>query len=90
MKKMIPYSVYLPAEYHDKIKDLAKERKASGTVRDAIQMILDGDDSYGAGYRKAVKDSIKLIDACKEIEHIAIRGKYLSEVLITQLEQLEP
>ena len=63
MKKMIPYSVYLPAEYHDKIKDLAKERKASGTVRDAIQMILDGDDSYGAGYRKAVKDSIKLIDA---------------------------
>ena len=90
MKKMIPYSVYLPAEYHDKIRELAKERKASGTVRDAIQMILDGDDSYGAGYRKAVKDSIKLIDACKEIEHIAIRGKYLSEVLITQLEQLEP
>ena len=45
MKKMIPYSVYLPAEYHDKIRELAKERKASGTVRDAIQMILDGDDS---------------------------------------------
>lgn len=90
MKKMIPYSVYLPAEYHDKIRELAKERKASGTVRDAIQMILDGDDSYGAGYRKAVKDTIKVIDACKEIEHIAIRGKYLSEVLITQLEQLEP
>mgnify|MGYP003333967546 FL=1 len=90
MKKMIPYSVYLPAEYHDKIRELAKERKASGTVRDAIQMILDGDDSYGAGYRKAVKDTIKVIDACKEIEHIAIRGKYLSDVLITQLEQLEP
>ena len=90
MKKMIPYSVYLPAEYHDKIRELAKERKASGTVRDAIQMILDGDDSYGAGYRKAIKDTIKVIDACKEIEHIAIRGKYLSDVLITQLEQLEP
>ena len=53
-------------------------------------MILDGDDNYSAGYRKAVKDTIKVIDACKEIEHIAIRGKYLSEVLITQLEQLEP
>lgn len=90
MKKMIPYSVYLPAEYHDKIRELAKERKASSTVRDAIQMILDGDDNYSAGYHKAIKESIKVIDACKEIEHIAIRGKYLSEVLITQLEQLEP
>jgi hypothetical protein len=34
MKKLIPYSVYLPVEYHDKIKELAKQRKAS---------------SYGAG-----------------------------------------
>ena len=52
MKKLIPYSVYLPPEYHDQIKELAKERKASSTVRDAIQMILDGDGSYDAGYRK--------------------------------------
>jgi len=90
MKKLIPYSVYLPPEYHEQIKELAKERKASSTVRDAIQMILDGDGSYDAGYRKAVKDCIKVIDACKEIEHIAIKGKYLSEVLVDQLEQLEP
>ena len=26
MKKLIPYSVYLPVEYHAKIKDLAKQR----------------------------------------------------------------
>ncbi len=90
MKKLIPYSVYLPPEYHDKIRELAKERKASSTVRDAIQMILDGDGSYEAGYRRAMKDCIKIVDSCKEIEHIAIRGKYLSEVLIDQLEQLEP
>ena len=90
MKNMIPYSVYLPAKYHEKIRELAKERKASSTVRDAIQMILDGDGSYEAGYRRAMKDCIKIVDSCKEIEHIAIRGKYLSEVLIDQLEQLEP
>lgn len=90
MKKLIPYSVYLPAKYHDKIKELAQERKASSTVRDAIQMILDGNDSYKAGYAKAIKDSIKIVDGCKEIEHIAIKGRYLSEVLIDQLEQLEP
>lgn len=90
MKNLVPYSVYLPVEYHDKIKELAKERKASSTVRDAICMILDGDDSYKAGYNKAIKDAIRVIKACKEIEIIAIRGKYLDNYLAEQLEQLEP
>jgi len=89
MKKLIPYSVYLPAEYHDKIKELAQERKASSTVRDAIQMILDGNDSYKAGYSKALKDCVKIVDNCKEIEIIAIRGKYLNDILIEQIEQLQ-
>jgi bisphosphoglycerate-independent phosphoglycerate mutase (AlkP superfamily) len=82
--------VYLPAEYHDKIKELAKERKASSTIRDAICMILDGDDSYKAGYNKAIKDVSRVIKSCKEIEIIAIRGKYLDNLLIEQIEQLTP
>ena len=89
MKKQIPYSVYLPAEYHEKIKELAKERKASSTVRDAICMILDGDDSYKAGYNKAIKDVSRVIRSCKEIEVIAIRGKYLDVLLVEQVEQLK-
>lgn len=88
MKNLVPYSVYLPLEYHDKIKELAKQRKASSTVRDAICMILDGDDSFKAGYNKALKDAIKVIDNTKEIEHIAVRGKYLNDVLADQLKQL--
>jgi hypothetical protein len=88
MKNLVPYSVYLPVEYHDKIKDLAKQRKASSTVRDAICMILDGDDSYKAGYNKALKDAIKVIDGVKEIEHIAVRGKYLNDMLADQIKQL--
>ena len=51
-------------------------------------MILDGNDSYNAGYAKALKDAIKVIDACKEIEHIAVRGKYLNDLLADQLKQL--
>jgi hypothetical protein len=89
MKNLVPYSVYLPVEYYEKIKELAKERKASSTVRDAICMILDGDDSFQAGYNKAIKDAIREIDALKEIEHIAIRGKYLNDLLANQLKQLE-
>jgi hypothetical protein len=87
-ENLVPYSVYLPVEYYDKIKELAKERKASSTVRDAICMILDGDDKFQAGYNKAIKDANKEIDAIKEIEHIAIRGKYLNDLLATQLKQL--
>lgn len=90
MTKLVPYSVYLPVEYHDKIKELAKERKASSTVRDAICMILDGNDSYKAGYNKAIKDASRVIKSCKEIEVIAIRGKYLDNLLVEQIEQLEP
>lgn len=90
MKKQIPYSVYLPVEYHEKIKELAKERKASSTVRDAICMILDGDDSYKAGYNKAIKDVTRVIRSCKEIEIVAVRGKYLDVLLVEQVEQLKP
>jgi hypothetical protein len=88
MKNLVPYSVYLPVEYHQKIKELAKQRKASSTVRDAICMILDGNDSFKAGYNKALKDVIKVIDSTKEIEHIAVRGKYLNDMLADQIKQL--
>jgi bisphosphoglycerate-independent phosphoglycerate mutase (AlkP superfamily) len=77
-------------EYHEKIKELAKERKASSTVRDAICMILDGDDSYKAGYNKAIKDVTRVIRSCKEIEIVAVRGKYLDVLLVEQIEQLKP
>jgi len=90
LKNLIPYSVYLPMEYHDKIKELAKKRQASSTVRDAICMILDGNDSYRAGYNKAIKDASRVIKSCKEIEIVAVRGKYLDVLLVEQLEQLSP
>jgi predicted DNA-binding protein len=88
-KKLMPYSVYLPMEYYDKIKDLAKERKASSMVRDAIVMALDGNDEFKSGYNKGVRDAIKIVDACKDIEMIAIRGKYLSDLLAEQMSGLE-
>jgi Arc/MetJ-type ribon-helix-helix transcriptional regulator len=88
-KKMYPYSVYLPQEYYEKIRDLAKERKASSLVRDAIMMALEGDNAYKAAYNQGLRDAIKAIDSCKEIEVIAIRGKYLADVLAEQIGALE-
>jgi hypothetical protein len=87
--KLVPYSVYLPIEVYDKIRELAKQRKASSAVRDAIMIIMAGGNEYKAGYRKGLEEACKVIDACKEIEHIAIRNKFLADVLIDQIRSLD-
>ena len=88
-KVMQPYSVYLPVEYVARLKELAKDRKAAALVRDAVIMMLEGDDQFTAGYNKALRDVVGVVDACKEIEVIAIRGKYLADVLSEQINQLK-
>ena len=42
-----------------------------------------------AAYNQGLRDAIKSIDNCKEIEVIAIRGKYLADLLSEQIEQME-
>jgi hypothetical protein len=88
-KKLIPYNLYLYSEHVDKLKKMAEKRKASSMVRDAVSMMLDGVDEYSAGYNRALKDAVSVIDSCKEIEHIAVRGKYLSDVLAEQINAME-
>ena len=88
-KKLIPYNLYLYAEHVDKLKNLAGKRKASSMVRDAVSMMLDGKDEFSAGYNRALKDVIEVVNKCDEIEFIAIRGKYLADVLIDQIEGME-
>ena len=89
-KRLIPYSVHLREDIYLKLKEAAQGRKATALVRDAITMIIEGDDAFNAGYNKAIKDASRVIKSCKEIEVIAIRGKYLDNLLIEQLEQLTP
>lgn len=88
-ERLVPYSVYLSQEHYDKIRQHAKNRKASSLVRDAITMIIDGNDPYKAGYGQAVRDAVKIVDACKEIEHFAFKGKYLNDILIDQIKKLD-
>ena len=85
---MRPYSIYLPEEYIERIKEHAKDRKAAAIVRDAIIMALEGNGAYNSGYNKGLRDAIKVVNDCKEIEVIAIRGKYLSDLLADQLRQI--
>jgi hypothetical protein len=88
-KKLIPYSVYIPENLYKKLKLLAKERKASVLIRDAISMALDGNDAFTSGYNKAVKDAAQIVYDCPEAQMIAIKGKDLGSILTQQIEALE-
>ena len=57
--RLVPYSVHLKRDVYDKLKLAAGQRKASALVRDAITMIVEGDDAFNAGYNKGVRDSIE-------------------------------
>lgn len=88
-KKLVPYNVYLYLEHVEQLKKMAKTRKASTMIRDAVSMVLDGKDEYSAGYNRAIKDAIAVVDGCKEIEVIAIKGKYLQDLLAEKINALE-
>lgn len=88
-RKLVPYSVYIPIGYHTKLKRLAKERKASALIRDAIQMILDGQDAYHAGYNKGIREAAKVVYDCEEAQMVAIKGKDMGAVLTERIKDLE-
>jgi hypothetical protein len=74
---------------HSKLKEAAKSRKASVLIRDAITMILEGNDAYTSGYNKAIKDAAQLIYDCPEAQMVAIKGKDLGSILTEQIDLLE-
>ena len=88
-KKLVPYSVYIPVELHAKLKLLAKNRKASQLIRDAITMIIEGNDAYTSGYNKALKDAADLVYENPEAQMIAVKGKDLGSILTDQIEGLK-
>lgn len=88
-RKLIPYSVFLRVDQHAKIKDLAKTRKASELIRDAVDMMLKGTDLYNSGYNKAIQDAAKIVYDSEEAQMIAIKGKDLGSILTEQIESLE-
>lgn len=88
-KKLVPYSVYIPMEHHTKLKAAAKDRKASQLIRDAIDLIVNGQDLFNSGYNKGVKDAAKIVYECEEAQMIAIKGKDLGVILAERIDLLE-
>lgn len=87
-KRMIPYSVYIPVQYHDRLKAAAKERKASSLVRDALMLILDGGDVYNTAYNKGLDDAAQVVYDNREAQMIAVNRKDLASILADQIDML--
>lgn len=88
-KRLIPYSVHLPEHIHAKLKEAAGNRKASGLVRDAITLIIEGDDAFNGGYNKAIRDVIDLLHNDQWCKVLGIEGQsmayYLEEQFLPML-----
>jgi hypothetical protein len=88
-KKLVPYSVYISVEQYKKLKVAAKNRQASSLIRNAIDMIIDGNDAFTSGYNQACKDASKIIYDCEEAQMIAVKGKDLGALLSEKIQTLK-
>ncbi len=80
-KRLIPYSVHLPEPVYKKLKEAAGNRKASALVRDAITLIVDGDDEFNGGYNKAIRDVISMFHEDQYCNVLGIEGQSLAYYL---------
>ena len=90
-KRLIPYSVHLPEDIYKKLKAAAGERKASALVRDAITLIIEGDDSFNGGYNKAIRDVMSAFHDDQWCKTIGVEGQsfayYLQELVSPMIVQ---
>lgn len=88
-KKLVPYSFYLPSDLHEKLKQVAKERRASSMIRDAIRMILDGNETYNSGYNNGIREAAQVVYECEEAQMVAVKGRDLGAILTDRIKALE-
>lgn len=84
-QRLIPYSVHLREDIYNQLKAAAKDRKATALVRDAITMIVEGDDEFNGGYNKAIRDVIGMIHDDQWCKIIGIEGQSFAYYLQEQL-----
>ena len=89
-KKLIPYNLYLYADQVERLKKMAKVRKASTVIRDAVDMALDGKDQYAVGYNRGLLDAIKALKEVTEFKMLlSINGKNLEKTVSEKIGELK-
>lgn len=84
--RLVPYSVHLRKDIYDKLKLAAGKRKASALVRDAITMLVEGDDAFNSGYNKGIRDAILEIYEDDIASRIHFDDEVISNRLVERLE----
>jgi len=81
MAKLTPYTVYLPEEHYEQIREFAKKRQASSVVRDAICSFLDGHNQFDSGYNKALKDAARKVKSDSDLKMFSIKNETISSIV---------
>lgn len=89
MEKLIPYSLYLPANDINKLREMAKTRRAASFVRDAISSAFEGHSHYSSGYNKGLRDAAKVIRNTPEASTLLVGSEKLSDILVDRIEMME-
>ena len=75
-------------ELHEKLKVAGANRKQSMLIRNAIQIIIDGNDLYKSGYNQGLKDAIEVIQDCDETYIIVVNSVDMCTYLTACIESL--
>ena len=87
-KRLVPYSVHLREDIYLELKAAAGQRKATALVRDAITLIVEGDDVFNGGYNKGLRDAIAVIKDNERASSISIDGESIADILSKQIEAM--
>ena len=87
-KRLVPYSVHLREDIYLKLKAAAGQRKATALVRDAITLIVEGDDVFNGGYNKGLRDAISVVKENDSASSISVGGESIAELLSRQIEAM--
>jgi uncharacterized protein (DUF2164 family) len=80
--------VHLREDIYLKLKAAAGQRKATALVRDAITLIVEGDDVFNGGYNKGLRDAIAVIQENERASSISIDGESIADFLSKQIEAM--
>jgi hypothetical protein len=84
-KKLIPYTIYVPEEHYNLLKEHAENRKASSVIRDALGAYFDNTGLYISGYKAAINEAIEIIHRIEDVKSIAIKGVPLGDIIESNL-----
>ena len=87
-KRLVPYSVHLREDLYLKLKAAAGQRKATALVRDAITLIVEGDDVFNGGYNKGLRDAVSVIKENESASSISVGGESIADILSRQVEAM--